>query len=71
MWDNHYGSSHAQFRMPVRDGVARVLDVDRHLKRIFMEASSSSTGSEIICGCCGLCVAEGEQKVFHNGFGTL
>ena len=70
MWDNHYGASHAQFRMPVRDGVARVLDVDKHLRRIFMEGSSPSAGSEIVCGCCGLCVAEGQRKVFHNGFGT-
>ena len=70
MWDNHYGASHAQFRTPVRDGVARVLDVDKHLRRIFSEASSFSTGSEIICGCCGLCVSEGQRKVFHNGFGT-
>ena len=56
--------------MPVRDGVARVLDVDKHLRRIFMEGSSPSAGSEIVCGCCGLCVAEGQRKVFHNGFGT-
>ena len=70
MWDNHYGASHAQFRKPVRDGVARVLDVNKHLRRIFHEGSSSSAGSEIICGCCGLCVPEGQWKVFHNGFGT-
>ena len=70
MWDNHYGASHAQFRMPVRDGVARVLDIDKHLRRIFYEGSSFSAGSEIICGRCGLCVPEGQQKVFHNGFGT-
>ncbi len=70
MWDNHYGDSHAQFRMPVRDGVARVLDVDRHLRRIFYEGSSFSARSEIVCGCCGLCVPDGQRKVFHNGFGT-
>ena len=70
MWDNHYGASHAQFRTPVRDGVARVLDIDKHLRRIFYEGSSFSADSEIICGRCGLCVAEGQQKVFHNGFGT-
>ena len=48
MCDNHYGASHAQFRTPVRDGVARVLDVNKHLRRIFNEGSSFSAGSEIV-----------------------
>ncbi len=68
--DTHDGSILHESQSFLFDGVGYVLDVPRHLRRVFDEASSFSAGSEIVCGCCGLCVAEGQQKVFHNGFGT-
>ena len=66
----HDGSILRESQSLLFDGVGCVLDVSKHLRRVFDEASSFSAGSEIVCGCCGLCVAEGQQKVFHNGFGT-
>ena len=69
MWDNHYGASHAQFRMPVRDGVARVLDVDKHLRRIFYEGSSFSRQGHDGCGRCGGVIADGVVRDVRSGFG--
>ena len=69
MCDNHSGSSHAHFSGPVHEGVARVIDVDKHLRRIFSEGSFFNRRFEASCCRCGVWVGEGDMKVFHNGFG--
>ncbi len=69
MCDTHDGSILRESQSFLFDGVGYVLDIPRHLRRVFDEGSSFSRQDHDGCARCGCVIAEGVVRDVHSGFG--
>ena len=67
--DTHDGSILHESQSFLFDGVGYVLDIPRHLRRVFDEGSSFSRQGHDGCGGCGGVIADGVVRDVHSGFG--
>ena len=67
--DTHDGSILHESQSFLFDGVGYVLDVPRHLRRVFDEGSSFSRQGHDGCGRCGGVIADGVVRDVRSGFG--
>ncbi len=67
--DTHDGSILHESQSFLFDGVGYVLDVPRHLRRVFDEGSSLTPGNADGCVRCRCVIADGVVRDAHSGFG--
>ena len=67
--DTHDGSILREPQSFLFDGVGYVLDISRHLRRIFREGISYSSGKVDGCVRCGVVIGAAECRDEHSGFG--
>ena len=67
--DTHDGSILHESQSFLFDGVGYVLDVPRHLRRVFDEGSSLTPGNADGCVRCRCVIADGVVRDVHSGFG--
>ena len=67
--DTHDGSILRKSQSFLFDGVGYVLDIPKHLRRVFDEGSSFSRQGHDGCGRCGCVIADGVVRDAHSGFG--
>ena len=69
MCDTHDGSILRESQPFLFDGVGYVLDVPKHLRRVFDEGSSLTPGNADGCVRCRCVIADGVVRDVHSGFG--
>lgn len=65
----HDGSILRESQSLLFDGVGCVIDVSKHLRRVFYEGSSLTPGNADGCVRCGCVIADGVVRDAHSGFG--